>query len=89
MNLIDNVKDYFGKKIEEKGKGYAPKGVCPNCWGNQEWDGEFYKKISSKNISSNSQVYTSFVKKVVRNLDKITLKGDAYLCETCNMQYKP
>ncbi|TJY37869.1 hypothetical protein [Pontimicrobium aquaticum] len=89
MNLINNVKSYFGKKLEKKETGKAPEGICPNCWGSQEWDGEFYKKISSKNVSPNTDAYSHFINEVVRSLDKITLKADTYLCETCNMKFKP
>ena len=39
MNLIENIKAYFKKKSENKETGNAPEGVCPNCWGRQEWEG--------------------------------------------------
>ncbi len=41
MSTVENVKAYFKKKLNKKEPGLAPEGVCPNCWGKQEWDNEF------------------------------------------------
>jgi hypothetical protein len=88
MNIIENVKTYFSKKLKNEKGDVAPKGVCPNCWGKQEWDGEFYKKIKAKNITPESNTYTSFINEVVTKLDKITLKDDTYKCETCKINFE-
>jgi len=88
MNILESIKNYFEAKLEEKQTEKTPKGVCPNCWGKQEWDGEFYKKIKAKNITPESNIYTNFIHQVVEKLDKITLKEDIYTCETCNISYK-
>ena len=87
MSIIENVKAYFNKKRNEEEVGLAPEGVCPNCWGKQEWEGEFYKKTNGKSITKNSDIYDNFINQVVEKLDKITLKEDIYICETCNMKY--
>ncbi len=88
MSILENIKKYFSAKLEGTETKSAPEGVCPNCWGKQEWDGEFYKKIRAKNITPESNTYTSFVYQVVEKLDKITLKEDTYICEACNISYK-
>ena len=82
MDLFENLKAYFDKKQDYNTVDVAPKGVCPNCWGEQEWDGEFYRKIKSKS-ANRTNLYNTFIKKVVSKLDKITLKGATYKCETC------
>ncbi len=87
MKIIENIKSYFKAKSEGKEVGKAPEGVCPNCWGKQEWDGEFYKIIKSKDAIPESEVYNNFIKKVVKKLDKITLTKDNYTCETCKVSY--
>ena len=38
MNLIENIKTYFKNKSENTELQSAPEGVCPNCWGKQEWE---------------------------------------------------
>ncbi|MDT0558915.1 hypothetical protein RM697_09660 [Ichthyenterobacterium sp. W332] len=87
MNLIANLKAYFSKKIDNLETGNAPNGVCPNCWGKQEWDGEFYKKIKANNITPEHHTYTSFIHEVAEKLDKIVLKEDSYECETCKTTF--
>lgn len=87
MNITANVKNYFKAKSENKETGKAPEGICPNCWGKQEWDGEFYRKIKGKSTNQKSDIYNNFIKEVVGKLDKITLQKDTYFCETCNMKY--
>jgi len=85
--MIENLKKYFKAKSEGTENRTAPEGVCPNCWGKQEWDGEFYKKTRGKNTDQDSDIYNNFIKEVVEKLDKITLQKDTYFCETCNMKY--
>jgi len=88
MNILDNIKAYFNKKNKNESTDEAPEGVCPNCWGKQDWDGEFYKIIKANNITPESHRYTNFIHEVVKKLDKITLKKDTYTCETCKHSFK-
>ncbi len=88
MTLIESIKSYFNKKKNNEQTGEAPEGICPNCWGKQEWDGHYYKKIKAKNITPEHHTYTSFIHEVAEKLDKITLKEDTYICETCNIKYE-
>ncbi len=88
MSLLDNLKSYFSKKRNNENIQIAPEGVCPNCWGKQEWDGEFYKKIVANNITPEHNTYNNFIHEVAEKLDKITLKEDKYVCQTCKASYK-
>ena len=87
MSIVENLKKHFKEKSEGKEIGKAPEGVCPNCWGKQEWDGEFYKKMNKKNSIQNSNIYDNFINQVVEKLDKIALHKDTYICETCKIKY--
>lgn len=87
MSIIENVKAYFSKKLNKEETGLAPEGVCPNCWGKQEWDGEYYKFIKGENGNPSTETYDNFIKDVTRKLDKITLKNNAYVCETCQVNH--
>ncbi|PKH49405.1 hypothetical protein CXF68_01315 [Tenacibaculum sp. Bg11-29] len=88
MNIITNLKNYFETKYKENDSLKAPEGVCPNCWGKAEWEGEFYSKIKANNITPNHNTYDSFINKVAKKLDKITLKEDILVCETCKTSFK-
>ncbi|MGK0326248.1 MAG: hypothetical protein ACJA1D_001599, partial [Polaribacter sp.] len=43
MSIIENIKNYFTAKAAGDTSEKAPVGICPNCWGKQEWEGDFYK----------------------------------------------
>jgi len=88
MNIIENVKTYFRVKSNGNTTLTAPENICPNCWGKQEWEGEFYKKIKANNITLKNNTYNNFIHEIAEKLDKIILKKDTYQCETCKVRYK-
>ncbi len=88
MNIITSLKNYFETKAKGNNTLKSPEGICPNCWGKQEWDNEYYTKIKVNNITPEDNTYTSFIHEVADKLDKITLKEDILICETCNVSYK-
>lgn len=87
MDIIKSLTNYFNAKDNNKEIKH-PEGICPNCWGKQEWDGEYYKKIKAYNITPQHNTYNSFVHEVASKLDKITLKDDLLICETCKVSFK-
>ena len=88
MSLLENVKNYFKKKETSETNTNAPKGVCPNCWGKQDWDGEYYKFIKGEDGNPSKEIYNSFIKDVTRKLGKITIDESSYVCETCKTNFK-
>lgn len=86
MNLAENLKRFFKAKETGQTDAKAPAGVCPNCWGRQEWEGEYYKVIKARNITPESNTYNNFINEVVMKLDKITLNENTYECSTCKMK---
>lgn len=74
MGLIENLKTYFKKKDKGEETGKAPVGVCPNCWGRYEYDGEYYSFMKGQNGNPSEEIYNNFVAEVARKLDKITIK---------------
>ncbi|MBT8300868.1 MAG: hypothetical protein HKN53_11445 [Maribacter sp.] len=88
MSLAANLKLFFEGKLKGDSASKSPEGVCPNCWGRQEWEGEFYKQIKARNITPESNTYNSFIHEVASKLDEIKLKEDTYECISCNVKYK-
>ena len=89
MSLLQNIKNYFTAKNEGNTAEKAPVGICPNCWGKEEWDGEFYKLKKGNKLVGNDQTYNNFIKKVVEsNVTGIVINKDNYECETCKISYK-
>ncbi len=88
MSIADSIKSFFKAKEKNEATGSAPEGICPNCWGRQEWEGNYYKLMKARNITPESNTYNSFINEVASKLDKITLKQDTYECTTCQMKTK-
>jgi len=86
MSLADSIKRFFKAKENKEPVVKAPEGICPNCWGRQEWEGNYYKLLKARNITPESNTYNSFINEVASKLDKITLKEDSYECMTCHMK---
>ena len=89
MNLSQNLKNFFTAKSNHQNTDEAPEGLCPNCWGRQEWEGNYYELMKARNITPESNTYNNFINEIVTKLDKITLKPDTYECATCHMIKKP
>ncbi|MDN5205598.1 hypothetical protein QQ008_29710 [Fulvivirgaceae bacterium BMA10] len=86
MSIVESVKNYFNKNESSETTDQSPEGVCPNCWGIQEWDGQFYKLMKEKGIRQGSAGYNSFIQEfVTKYIDGISYKKseDSYICETC------
>ena len=88
MNISENIKRFFKAKAKNEEVNSAPEGVCPNCWGRQEWEGNYYKLMKARNITPESNTYNNFINEVTSKLDKITLKEDTYECTTCHLKIK-
>jgi hypothetical protein len=54
MNLIDNILMFFKRKNETELEE-APLGFCPNCWGRQEYGGQFFEVIKKERVDINSK----------------------------------
>jgi len=83
--MIKSILNLFKreKKVE------APEGICPNCWGKQEYSGKFYEAIKNEGIDVNSaskkkgwiQDYTD------KHLTGIKLDSEA-VCPGCKVSYR-
>ncbi len=87
--LTDILSEYF-KKPPSSTKDAHPEGVCPNCWGEQEYDNVIRELYKDKQIDvNNHEANYAFIQKfVVNKIDGITLrKGDnGYVCPTCHLK---
>lgn len=89
MNIVESIKTFFKSKETNNETMISPDGVCPNCWGEQEWDGHFHELMRAKNITPESDTYNSFIKEIVtKHIDGILIKENTYTCKTCNVNFK-
>ena len=88
MSALSNLMDYIkqGKKREE-----VPQGICPNCWGRQEYGGEFYKAVKKENIDLNNiEAHKGWIQALASKYAygiELKKKGDEYVCEQCVTKY--
>ena len=86
--MIETLINFFKKPANET-KGKTPEGMCPNCWGSQEFDGiirEMYedKQIDVNNHKANHAFIQDFV---VNRINGIQLKkgNNSLECPTCKI----
>ncbi|MCC7332503.1 MAG: hypothetical protein IT232_07845 [Flavobacteriales bacterium] len=85
MDITKTLVDFF-KMPEEETKNKTPEGLCPVCWGYQQYDKKIRilykdKQIDVNNHKDNYTVIQDFVK---HHVDGIKLKhGETISCPTC------
>ena len=86
------LKRLFAKRKKDE-FSEIPEGVCPNCWGDQEYDGIIREKFKDQQIAVNNHDSTAqyaFIQEfVVTHLNGIKLKSNVHglECPTCKMVY--
>ena len=84
--------NWFSKK-KEADKIIMEEGFCPNCWGQQEYEGKFREAVrdNTKDIlNGEPAAQQAFVQKFVsENLTGIRLKrdNDYLVCAGCNTKH--
>lgn len=73
--MIDKIIQFF-QDNPTSSEGKSPEGVCPNCWGKQEYDGTVRELIKDKQIDVNNKSGAhNFIQKfVVERIEGISLK---------------
>lgn len=87
MDFYEELTDFF-KKPKEETECKVPEGVCPECWGYQQYDHKIRKLFVDKQIDvGNHEDRLTFMRKFVRDhIDGIRLKqGKVAVCPTCGM----
>ncbi|MFL1013584.1 hypothetical protein [Flavisericum labens] len=88
MNLVKNVLAFL-KRDPNDNKLKSPKGFCPNCWGRQEYGGNFYKALKTANIKDLEYKKGWITLYVESNLKGIYLqtKVNKLVCNVCFKSY--
>lgn len=88
--MIDKLIAFFKRPASET-KNETPEGICPNCWGKQEYDNVIRELYQDKQIDvNNGQANHNFIQNVVVNkIEGIRLrKGNSGLeCTSCKVTY--
>lgn len=91
MNIIESILSFLKRK--DTAEESAPEGFCPNCWGKQEYGGQFYEAIKNENVDINqTSAHKGWIQDYAdKHLSGIRLqkKGDGYMCPKCKITYRP
>jgi len=88
MDIIDKVLAHINTAPEEN---QAPEGICPLCWGTQEYDGKIRVMIKDSQVDIiNHQKKDMILKEFVRqHINGITLdQGEIHSCPTCGEEHE-
>lgn len=88
--MIETLIQYF-KKPKEDTKDKTPEGLCPNCWGSQEYDNmvrDLYedKQIDINNQDANHAFIQDFIITQVQGI-KLVKGNNSFECPTCRTKY--
>ncbi|WP_299378262.1 hypothetical protein, partial [uncultured Kiloniella sp.] len=85
-SLLTLLKKYKNKETEE-----VPEGMCPGCWGRQEYAGKFYDAVKNHtaDINENTPNKGWIQDYADKNLSKIQLNkiDDSYVCQKSLLQH--
>lgn len=88
MNLMDRLTQL----VTSKDAHQAPEGLCPNCWGRQEYSGAFFEAIKREGVDvmelDNTQGWIRAY--AMEHFEAITLQTihQQPECPTCKVNYK-
>ncbi|GAA0743279.1 hypothetical protein [Gaetbulibacter jejuensis] len=84
MNTLKNILSFLNKTPQEK-IGKTPEGFCPNCWGRQEYGGNFFKALKAEKLENLERKKGWITAYVERNLKHIQLqhKEKKQVCNVC------
>lgn len=91
MSPIDSIIQFIkgGAKKEA-----TPEGICPNCWGRQEYNGQFYLAIQHEQIDLNNvDEKRGWIQGFVsQNIEGIALhkhpETQDMVCSKCKIHYQ-
>ena len=80
MSLINTLVTFF-KRPKEQTRNKTPEGLCPVCWGYQEYDHKVRKLFKDKQIDINNHKdsYMLIQDFVVHELEGIKLKEEKFI----------
>lgn len=85
MKLVEWVKSSIQQKSPSS---ETPEGFCPNCWGRQEYAGDFYNALHQEEINfGNVDKHLGWIQGYAKkNLEGVRLKGET--CSVCQVRYQ-
>jgi hypothetical protein len=91
MDLVQSLLNLL-RKGQKETKEDVPEGLCPNCWGRQEYGGKFFEasKNYDSDINSKNPKLGWIQEYANKHLLDIQLKkkDDQLICNKCKVNYR-
>ena len=91
MNIAESILKYL-KLSEDKRKSEAPEGICPNCWGREEYGGHFFERLKNHSLDINRDEpeigwITDYAEKHLKGIKLNNVDG-ALVCAKCKFSFR-
>jgi len=89
MSLFKSIVSFLTKKETQQ---TTPEGFCPNCWGRQEYEGQFFEAMKNEgidvnNVSEKKGWVQDYADKHLAGIH-LHQEGDGYVCSKCKVTYR-
>lgn len=94
MSVFAKLKALLGKKeIDSSNDVHVPEDFCPNCWGRQEYGGNFYEAVKNEgidinNIDSRKGWIEAYAAEKLGGIQLKMNSDNVLACPTCKVTYK-
>ena len=80
-------------KKKSTGESVVPEGFCPNCWGKQEYGGQFFEAVKNHHVDINEQNpqigwIQDYYEKHLQGI-QLEPKHEHEVCRNCKLIYRP
>lgn len=91
MTLLQTLQAHLKKRTGGT-KEEAPQGLCPNCWGRQEYGGNFYKAAKNYKADINTKNpklgwVQEYAEKHLKGI-QLQKENDKLVCQKCKITYR-
>lgn len=89
-NLFERLQSFLKRKNTT---AEAPEGFCPNCWGRNEYGGQFFDALKNENVDVNNLSekkgwILDYADKHLLNI-QLVREDDVHVCQKCKLTYQP
>jgi hypothetical protein len=83
----------IARKSSAPSSSDTPDGLCPNCWGREEYGGQFYDAVKNRGLDANHKDedvgwVQDYANKHLTGI-RLKRKGDQLVCSKCKVTYRP
>ena len=92
MKVLDAILNVL-RKNGGQDQNDVPEGFCPNCWGRNEYGGQFYDAVKNNHTDINSPNpnigwIQDYANKYLSDI-QLQIENKQLVCQKCKLTYRP